>query len=132
MVRSDSVLLVRRRKMPDAWLWGFPGGHVEWGETAMAAAARELREETGVIAKPLEYLTNIDVLRHDACGAAQVHYLLAAVLCDYIEGTPVAADDVSDAAWVSFAEITDQGRPMSARVGELTHLAVDRQRLRAE
>lgn len=131
VVRSGSVLLVQRKKMPDAGLWGFPGGHVEWGETALAAAARELQEETGVIAEPVEYLTNIDVLRHDAEGAAQVHYLLAAVLCDYVDGAPMAADDVSDAGWVSFAEIVAQGRPMSARVEELTLLAVERQRLRA-
>ncbi|OWJ87584.1 NUDIX domain-containing protein, partial [Paracoccus yeei] len=34
------VLLVQRRNPPDAGLWGFPGGHVEPGETALAAAAR--------------------------------------------------------------------------------------------
>ncbi len=48
LVRDDRALLVQRGKMPDAGLWGFPGGHVEPGETALAAAVRELREETGV------------------------------------------------------------------------------------
>ncbi|HUF57442.1 MAG TPA: NUDIX domain-containing protein, partial [Thermohalobaculum sp.] len=41
------VLLVRRLNEPDAGLWGYPGGKVEWGETVADAAVRELAEETG-------------------------------------------------------------------------------------
>ena len=96
---DDRVLLVRRKKEPDAGLWGYPGGHVDLGETALDAAARELREETGVIATPVSYLTNLDIITRDDTGAVQHHFLLAAVLCSFESGTPVAADDVSDARW---------------------------------
>lgn len=123
LVRGDLVLLARRTKAPDAGLWGFPGGHVEPGETALAAAVRELREETGIHAEPIEYLTNIDVIRHDDNGRVKMHYLLAAVRCRYLSGTPAAADDVSDAAWVSAADIAANRLPMSRRVGELVELA---------
>ncbi|MGV6850187.1 MAG: NUDIX domain-containing protein, partial [Marinibacterium sp.] len=60
VLRDGHVLLARRANPPDAGLWGFPGGHVEPGETGLAAAVRELAEETGVIARPVDYLTNID------------------------------------------------------------------------
>jgi ADP-ribose pyrophosphatase YjhB (NUDIX family) len=101
------VLLVKRRNEPNANTWGFPGGHVELGETALDAAARELAEETGVIGTPLAYLTNIDAITWDQGGAVQFHYLLAVVACRYENGVPQAADDVSDAGWFTPDEIGD-------------------------
>ncbi|MHA6263346.1 NUDIX hydrolase [Arenibacterium sp. CAU 1754] len=124
LIHDNRVLLAQRGKEPDAGLWGFPGGHVEWGETALAAAVRELHEETGVLATPRSYLTNIDVLRHDPDGTAQVHYLLAAVLCDYVSGTPQAADDVADARWMPCDLVRDGTLPMSARVIDVMELAL--------
>ena len=114
---AGNVLLVQRKKQPDAGLWGFPGGHVEPGETALAAAARELEEETGVIGRPLRYLTNLDIIRQDAQGHLQFHFLLAVVLCEYVSGTPVAADDVADAGWFTPAQLARL--PTSAHVAEI-------------
>lgn len=126
VIHDGQVLLAQRKNQPDAGLWGFPGGHVEWGETAMAAAARELQEETGVIAEPVEYLTNHDLIRHDEQGQATVHYLLAGVACAYVKGTPQAADDVSDARWFAIDAIRANTIPMSNRVVELMELALTR------
>ena len=98
--RGGRVLLVARAKAPNRGLWGFPGGHVELGETGLAAAARELAEETGVMAEPLRYLGNIDLIARED-GRIAYHYLLAAVLCEYRSGEPVAADDALDARWVA-------------------------------
>lgn len=110
------VLLVQRRNPPDAGLWGFPGGHVEPGETALAAAVRELFEETGVTGRPRAYIDNIDVIERGADGALRFHFLLAAVLCDYVSGTPIADDDARDAAWVPVTDVLAARRPLSAGV----------------
>lgn len=118
------VLLVRRRNPPDAGLWGFPGGHVEPGETGLAAAARELFEETGVIGRPRAYLDNIDVIERGADGALRFHFLLAAVLCDHVSGQPCAGDDAMDAAWVPVADVLSGRLPQSARVAEVLQKAL--------
>ncbi|MCQ0093409.1 NUDIX domain-containing protein [Roseovarius sp. M141] len=123
VMRENRVLLVKRKNEPDAGLWGFPGGHVDLGETALAAAARELREETGVVGRPTRYLTNIDVIIHDGCGGVRFHFLLAAVLCEYASGEPAAADDVSDAAWVPVSDVLQRQIACSEHVDDVIRTA---------
>lgn len=118
------ALLVRRRNPPDAGLWGFPGGHVEPGETALDAAVRELAEETGVTGRPRAYLDNIDVIERGADGALRFHFLLAAVLCDHVAGEPVAADDALDARWVAVGDILAGRLPLSASVPDVIRKAL--------
>ena len=124
VVHEGQTLLVQRRNPPNAGQWGFPGGHVELGETGLEAAARELLEETGVTATPTGYLTSVDVIGRDDDGTVQYHYLLAAVLCTYVSGTPIADDDAMDAAWVTVEAALSGDRPLSENVGKVLHLAL--------
>ncbi|MEX0300803.1 MAG: NUDIX hydrolase [Leisingera sp.] len=125
---QDQVILVQRGKEPNAGWWGFPGGHVEMGETALEAAARELKEETGVTAKPLEYLTNVDVISRGETGAAKRQYLLTVVLCEHISGTPVPDDDAEQAEWIPVAEIESRGVQLLDQVAEVARMAQARWR----
>ena len=57
MVRGRSVLVARRAEGSHlGGTWEFPGGKVNPGEEPMAAALRELREETGLFASASESL----------------------------------------------------------------------------
>lgn len=125
VIQDEEVLLVRRKNEPDAGLWGFPGGHVELGETTLAAATRELFEETGIIAEPTKYLTNVDVIKHDVQGEILFHFLLAAVECTYVSGIPKAADDVAEARWFAFDDIFGNRIETSENVDDVIHIAIN-------
>lgn len=100
VARKDEVLLVRRANPPDAGLWGFPGGKVDFGEALTRAAERELLEETGVRASAGRVIEALDVWDRADDGTLHRHFVLIAVLCDWQTGEPVAADDALEARWV--------------------------------
>lgn len=119
LIRGGKVLLVRRRNPPDAGLWGYPGGRIEPGETAFQAAIRELAEETGILAKPLEQIDSLEILVRDAAGAVAFHYRMAAIRCQYISGRAVASDDATEAAWVDPQMVLEQQLPLSRDVDDV-------------
>lgn len=125
VVRGENVLLVRRRNPPDAGLWGYPGGHVERGETALAAAARELAEETTVRAAPVGYLANLDTILPGDDGRPAHHFFLVAVLCRYLGGSPQAADDAEEAAWMPVEQVLSGALPMSRDVDRVLRRALE-------
>jgi len=49
---GDKLLWMRRAHDPQRGFWAIPAGFMELGETLAEAAARELREETGVVLRP--------------------------------------------------------------------------------
>ena len=121
--RGDQVLLAQRSKGGYIGRWGFPGGHVERGETVVEAAIRELREETGVVAEPKGVLTVLDEIGRGEAGEVQWHYVLVAVLADWRSGEAVAADDAADVRWVTLADITSGNLPLLKRVEPITRMA---------
>lgn len=123
VIEADAALLVCRGNPPDAGYWGFPGGKVELGETVQQAAARELREETGVRARALEAFTAVDALDRDDTGALRHHHVLVAVRCRYLGGRPRAASDARAARWVPLAELDGAALTLSARVAEVAREA---------
>lgn len=123
IVHEGRTLLVRRANPPDAGLWGFPGGKIEFGETVKDAAMRELLEETGVVAQAQDIITTLDILVHDPSGAMRQHYILIAVQCRWISGDPVAGDDAIEARWFPIAELDPDRIAMSADVDSIARRA---------
>ena len=124
VIQNGRVVLVRRKADPDAGLWGFPGGHVEYGERVGEAACRELREETTLIAEPGPILTGLDIIARGDGGEIVHHFHLVAVACAYVSGQPEGRDDVHEAAWIAFDDVFRHRLPLSADVDTVLHLAL--------
>lgn len=91
---AGRLLLIRRGRAPSAGLWSLPGGRVEAGEDAAQAAAREVREETGLDVRIGALLATVEI------GDYLVHDFAAEVL----GGELRAGDDATDARWCTFDE----------------------------
>ena len=129
---QDRVLLVERRRPPLAGHWSVPGGLIELGEEARAAAARELREETGLEADIGAVVTTVDRIEHDPDGRVLYHFVITDFLAlprDAPAAHPPAlhpATDASAARWVAWDEL--DSLPLSPGLIPVLRLARERAR----
>jgi ADP-ribose pyrophosphatase YjhB (NUDIX family) len=84
------LLLIRRANEPGRGLWSLPGGRVEPGETDEQAVVREVAEETGLTVTVGRLAGRVRIGRYD----------VADYVCEVLSGTPVAATDATDVAWL--------------------------------
>ena len=113
MIHEGRVLLIRRGKEPLRGRWVIPGGTVEAGETLHDALVREVREETGLVVRPVEVVLVFDrILREQ--GQLCYHYVIIDYLCEYVSGTPQAATDAEAVALVRPEELPDYDLPPQA------------------
>ncbi len=105
LLHEDRVLLVQRGKAPREGIWTFPGGLVELGERIFDAVRRELWEETGVRAEPLEVVDVYEIIDRDAQGKVQYHFVVVEVLLRYVSGIPRATSDAAAVRWVPINEL---------------------------
>ena len=100
VVRDDRVLLVRMTYGPSRGRYMLPGGVVDPGETLDVAIAREVLEETGVVARP----AGIIGLRTRYDGEHNDNYVLW--LLEHESGEPRPEGRENDhVAYFSLAEL---------------------------
>lgn len=106
------ILLIRRRWEPFTGHWALPGGHVDPGEHAHAAAVRELEEETGLRVTPGSFLP------FGAYGAPgrdpRGRYVTFAYTARLLSTpAPCAADDAAEAVWLPIDDVLAGRYPLA-------------------
>ena len=82
---KDQVLLVRQYRYPiDGYIYEFPAGLVDAGESYREAAVREVREETGLLLQPLEADPMFELPRFTTVGMTDES---CAMVYGYVSGT---------------------------------------------
>ena len=97
------LLLIRRKYPPFCGKYALPGGHVEYGETTEHAAARELAEETGLVAVNTSLIGVYSDPHRDPRG----HMVSIAYRIAVAHHNPRAGDDAADAEFVANWEDLD-------------------------
>jgi ADP-ribose pyrophosphatase YjhB (NUDIX family) len=103
VVDEGRVLLVRRGSEPLKGQWSLPGVLLELGEAITDGVVREVREETGLIVKPIELVEFLDRIHREG-ERVRYHYVIADYLCSVVAGTLQAASDADAVRWVVRAE----------------------------
>lgn len=98
VLHEGLVLLGRRRGSHGAGTWSAPGGRLEYGEEIVDCAARELKEETGLVASSLE----LGPYTNDVFPEAGEQYLTVFVVARGIRGTPANLEPAKCEGWAWF------------------------------
>jgi 8-oxo-dGTP diphosphatase len=93
--RNNLVLLGRRLSAPGAGTWQFPGGKLDFGEDIEACAARETREEAGLVVRAVAR----GPYTSDVFAASGPHYVTLFVIADYVSGEPRAMEPAKCEGW---------------------------------
>lgn len=117
---DNKVLLIKRGKDPYKDCWAFPGGRVEPAKDKdlLAAAKRELKEETSLTDIDLQYITTIGNNTRDPRGFCITSVFLAGPRCTSgspnkvglpcLPLTPIrAGDDAVDYEWFPLDNLPD-------------------------
>lgn len=108
---AKQVLLARRLTEPYLGYWAFPGGTLDEGESSLEAAARELREETGLDLAPLRPEAS-----HTVCvavGEGTPGYRVTNYLVRTRTALEAKASSEVEPEWLSLEEAVTR-RPMAA------------------
>ncbi len=100
VVKENKVLLGARKGSHGAMLWATPGGHLEFGESVIECAKRELLEETGLKALSCTLGPWVENVKENG----RKHYVTIFVFIDQFEGEPKLLEPEKCQGWQWFSQ----------------------------
>jgi phosphoglycolate phosphatase-like HAD superfamily hydrolase/ADP-ribose pyrophosphatase YjhB (NUDIX family) len=101
---AGRMLMIRTHKW--SGLWGIPGGKIKWGEPAIEALRREIKEETGLEVEDIQFVLAQDCI-HSKEFYREAHFVLLNYTCRSIGSTAVTLnDEAREWRWVTPEEAT--------------------------
>ncbi len=97
------LLLIKRGKEPYKGKWAIPGGFLDIDEELEAAAARELAEETGLMALEMEQVQTFGAVARDPRGR-QITVAFMAIAAGQRHKIK-AGDDAAEAKWFDIEKL---------------------------
>ena len=104
---KSEVLMCKRKKPPFKDLYNFVGGKIEAGETHLAAAYRELEEETNISSKDIELIHFMDF----------TYYLDDTLLETYVGILQQDVDIYGDENQLAWIKLTDDFKDLDRFAG---------------
>ena len=95
--------MIRTHKWSD--LWGIPGGKIKWGEPSEAALHREIREETDLEVKDIQFVLVQDCI-HSKEFYREAHFVLLNYTCRCAAKNPRVKlnEEGREFLWLTLAE----------------------------
>jgi 8-oxo-dGTP diphosphatase len=100
---AGRLLLIRRKNQPFQGQYALPGGYVDYGESTEHAAARELKEETSLVATRIALVGVYSDPQRDPRG----HVVSVAYRIETAGHDPQAGDDAAAATFIAGWEDLD-------------------------
>lgn len=92
--KDGRVLLAKRKGSHGEGEYAFPGGHLEYGESFEECARREIREETGIEIKSIQFQFLANVKKY-----SEKHYVHIGLIADWKSGEPKVLEPQRSESW---------------------------------
>jgi 8-oxo-dGTP diphosphatase len=99
----ERVVIIQRAREPHKGSWVFPGGFIDYGETAEHAAVREVLEETNLDVELIDILGIYSAPERDP----RSHHVNIIFIARPVGGTLRGGDDAESAKWVEIVDLKE-------------------------